>query len=581
MSTLTNQQIAHTLEEMAALYEMQDVRYKPRAYERAAANVQSHQEPLRDIYRRDGVKGLQDISGVGQAIAEHIESILKGEHFQEYETLKEQVPVDVQSIVQVEGVGPRTVKTLYQELGITTLDDLEAAAREGKIRQLEGFGKKSEANILQGIEFLRQSGQRRVLGFIYDELEQLVSTIGEFQHVDRAALAGSARRMQETIGDIDILVTSSKPADVMQEFVQLPHIDHVYGQGDTKANVRLASEIDADVRVVPAKSWGAALNYFTGSKAHNIALRKRAQRQGWKLSEYGLFDGKQQLAGATETELYQQLDLAYVEPELREDRGEIAAAERQAQGQSDGLPDLIGYDDLRGDLQIQTDWTDGKDSIEDMAAAAAAAGLEYIVITDHTKSLAMTGGADEQQLLEQMEYIDGLNKKQSDCQILKGAEVNILKDGTLDIADEVLAQLDVVGAAIHSHFDLNRREQTRRLQRAMENKHVDIIFHLTTRRINKRKMIAHDIDRIIRTAQETKTVLEIDAFPDRLDINDEYVRKCVEAGVKMAIDSDAHAQSHYDFLRFGIAQARRGWASRDDIINAHPADQMLQMLKQG
>jgi DNA polymerase (family 10) len=401
--------------------------------------------------------------------------------------------------------------------------------------------------------------------------------------VDTALVAGSVRRRKETIGDIDILATSSKPAKIMERFLALPEIAHVYSSGKTKTMVKLRNGIDADLRVIPKISFGAALNYFTGSKEHNIYLREEALKKGYKLNEYGLFRGKKLVASKTEGELYKAFGMDYIEPELREMTGEIEAALRQAQGKPAGLPKLIGYGDLRGDLQVQTNWSDGRNSIEEYAEAAEKAGLEYIVITDHTKALAMTGGSDKKKLAKQAIEIDKINKKRKKkglkLTILKGAEVNIMKDGSLDIADEALAKLDVVGAAIHHYFKLPRAEQTKRVIKVMENPHVDIIFHLTTRKINQRDPIDLDIDAIIKTAKRTNTILEIDAFPDRLDIKGEYIKKCVEAGVKMSIDSDAHSVDHFKLLEHGIAQARRGWAERKDIINAWPLEKMLEFLK--
>ena len=374
----------------------------------------------------------------------------------------------------------------------------------------------------------------------------------------------------------------------MERFVGLPFVAHIYAHGKTKTAVKLKNGLDADLRVVPAESFGSALNYFTGSKDHNVALREIAVKKGYKLNEYGLWKGRKMVAGKTEEEIYTALGLRYIEPEMRENTGEIEAARLGRSGilkevRSPMLPKLIDYGDLKGDLQTQTNWTDGENSIEEVAKAAMDAGLEYIAITDHTKSLAMTGGSDEMKLLKQMTEIARINKKfsiqYSAFKILMGAEVNIGKDGTLDISDEVLAKLDIVGASVHSHFNLSRAEQTKRVIRAMENPNVDIIFHLTGRLINKRGPIELDIGEIIKAAKRTGTILEINAFPDRADIKDEYVRKCIEAGVKMSIDSDAHSVEHFKLLDFGVAQARRGWAEKKDIINTLPVEKMLKMLK--
>jgi len=585
------------------MLEMDDVPFKPRAYEKAAESIEALERDVADIYKAGGIEALsKEIPGVGKGIADHIEQLLQKGTFKEYEDLKKKNPVDITELTGIEGIGPKMVRALWKELKIKNLKDLEKAALSGKIRALPHFGERSEKKILKGIEFLKKSGGRKVLGLMMPELHALENTIRAFPGVTRAIIAGSARRRKETIGDIDILVSSSKPSDVMARFVKLPMVVHVYGSGETKTNVRLKNGLDADLRVIPEKSWGAALNYFTGSKEHNVELRKIAIKKGYKLNEYGLFKTQNskvksqnynaklkttqiQIAGETEKDLYNVLDMQYIEPELRENTGEIEAAQKNM------LPKLIEYGDLKGDLQTQTDWTDGEDSIEEMARAAEAAGLEYIVITDHTKSLAMTGGADEKKLEQQMKEIDRINKKFSAkggsasggqgfrLQVLKGAEVNILKDGSLDIADECLAKLDVVGAAIHTSMKLSEKEQTVRIIRAMENPHVDIIFHLTGRIINSREPIALDVDEIIKAAKRTGTILEIDAYPVRLDIKAEYVRKCVEAGVKMAIDSDAHSVQHFKFLEHGIAEARRGWAKKEDVVNTRPLQEFMKLLK--
>ncbi|MDP2668577.1 MAG: DNA polymerase/3'-5' exonuclease PolX [bacterium] len=584
---MNNQEIAKNLREMAMLYEMEGVLFKPRAYEKAASGVEASGEEMKDLYAKGGKDALKKIPGIGEGIAFHIESLLKKGVFAEHERLKKKIPVNISELSAVEGVGPKMIKSLYKELGIRNLKDLEKAGKSGKIRKLEHFGQKSEEKILKGIEFLKNSGGRRVLGIIEPELNALLAMVKSFPEVEKAIIAGSARRKKETIGDMDILAISKKPEAVMEKFITLPQIANVLSKGKTKTMVILKNGLDADLRVVPTGSYGAALNYFTGSKDHNVKLRELAQKKGWKLNEYGLWfaSGRRQkmIAGRSEEEVYKKLGLNYIEPELRENTGEIEAALRQSQGKVPGLPKLINYGDLKGDLQTQTDWTDGEDSIEAMAIAAKKIGLEYIAITDHTKSLAMTGGSDEKKLLKQMAAIDKLNSKfeirNSKFRVLKGAEVNIMKDGSLDIDDKTLAKLEVVGAAVHSHFNLTREEQTRRVVSAMENPNVDIIFHLTGRLINKREPIELDIDEIIKTAKRTGTVLEIDAYPDRSDIRDEYIKRCVEAGVKMSIDSDAHSVQHFKFLEYGVSQARRGWAGKADIINTYPASEMLKLLK--
>ena len=477
----------------------------------------------------------------------------------------------------VEGLGPKNIKRLYQELRIKNLKDLEKSARAGKIKNLEGFGEKSEENILRGIEFLKQSGGRFVLGLVMPEINAIADQLRSLKEVKKLEVAGSVRRWKETIGDADILVISEKPKAVMAFFISLPQVARVFAHGETKSAIKLKNGMDVDLRVVPENSYGAALNYFTGSKDHNVVLREIAIKKGYKLNEYGLFRGKKPIAGKTEKEIYGALGMDYIEPEMREMTGEIESAQKHK------LPKLLDYGDIRGDLQVQTNWTDGSNSIEEMAMAAMSRGLEYIVITDHTKRLAMTGGLDEKRILKQMKEIDNLNskfKKQNmKFNILKGTECDILKDGSLDLPDEILEKLDVVGVSIHSLFNLSRKEQTERIKKAMNNPNVDIIFHPTGRLIQRRAAYDLDMSEIVQEAKKTGTILEIDASPERLDLRDQHIRMCVEAGVKMSIDSDAHSISHFDFIEYGIAQARRGWCTKNDIINAWPVEKMLSFLK--
>ena len=570
---MRNTELAQIFREIALYLEMQGVQFKPRAYEKVAYALEALEEPAAEIYKRGGVKGLRNIPGVGEAIAEKIEEIIQTGKLRYYEELKKETPVDIRGLTTIEGVGPKIVKLLYGELKVRNVADLERVARAGKVRKLPHLGEKMEQKILKGIEFLKQGTGRFTLGSVLPlilEIEQRLRDLSEIQDV---VVAGSIRRRKETVGDGDILAISRKPEKVMDFFVSMPEVMHIHGQGKTKTMVKLKNGLDLDLRVVPEESFGAALNYFTGSKDHNVVLRRIAQEKGLKLNEYGLFRGSKRVAGKTEQDIYRALGLSFIPPEIRENQGEIEAAKKGE------LPDLVGYQDLRGDLQTQTTWTDGANSIEEMAEEGRRLGLEYMAITDHTKSLAMTGGADEKKLRRQMAAIDKINRSLKGITLLKGAEVNINKDGTLDIEDEVLAQLDVVGVAVHSHFNLPRREMTERILRAMRNPHADILFHPTGRLIQKREPYDVDMDAIIRTAKETGTALEIDAYPDRLDLKDEHVRKAVEAGVKLVIDSDAHSVNHIRFLEFGVAQARRGWAKKSDVINTRPLKEFLRCLK--
>lgn len=572
---MTNRDVAEILRQIAFLLEMDGVEFKPRAYEKAAYAVDALEEPIQELYARGGVKALEAIPGVGKSIAQKIEELLRTGRLSYYEELRRKYPIDLASLMGIEGVGPKTLRALYEALGITTLEELEQAARQGRLRQLPRFGEKTEAAILRGIELLRRHRGRFLLGDVLPLMEDIAARLAALREVERVEIAGSLRRRKETVGDADLLIISRRPERVMDVFVTLPEVVQVYERGETRSRVRFRNGLDVDLRVVPRESFGAALQYFTGSKEHNIALRRIAEKKGLKLNEYGLFRGERRIAGRTEEEIYEALGLSYIPPELREDRGEIEAA-RQGR-----LPRLIEYGDLRGDLQVQTNWTDGANSIEEMALEARRLGLEYIAITDHTRSLAMTRGSDEAKLLEQIAEIRRLNQKLSGIRLLTGAEVNIRKDGTLDIRDEVLAQLDVVGIAVHSHFTMSRQEMTERIARAMRHPHADILFHPTGRLLLKREPYEVDIEEIIRVARETGTVLEIDAYPERLDLKDEHIRKAVEAGVKLVIDSDAHHASHFRVLSYGIAQARRGWARREDILNTLPCEEFLAHLKDG
>ena len=571
---VTNRDIGKGLREISAYLEMEGVGFKPRAYEKAADAVEAMEEPVSKLFAEGGVKGVATVPGVGKSIAEKISEFIETGKVGYLEEMKSRRPVDLMELTAIEGVGPKTVGVLYDALGVRTLDDLERVAREGKVRSLRGFGEKSEQEILRGLAFLRQHRGRFSLGEVLPLAYFIEQRLRKLDGVDKVTVAGSVLRRKETVGDVDVLVVSRNAERVMDFFVTMPEVAHVHGKGSTKSSVRLENGLDVDLRVVPAKSFGAALNYFTGSKAHNVHLRRIAQERGLKLNEYGLFKGTKAVAGKTEEDLYRALDLPFIPPELREDRGEIEAA-REGR-----LPKLIGYGDLKGDLQTQTDWTDGKHSIADMAREAQANGLEYIAITDHTISLAMMG-MDETKLAKQMEAIEAVDRRSPGIRVLRGAEVNVMPDGSLDIGDSLLSRLDVVGVGVHSHFHQSRSEMTERLCRAMRNPHVDILFHPTGRVVLKRDPYDLDLIEVLRVARETGTVLEIDAIPDRLDLRDEHVRKAIDAGVKLVIDSDAHATAHFGLLHYGIAQARRGWATGKDVLNTLPVERFLASLKDG
>ena len=576
MKPPSNEEIAIKLREIGLLLEMEDVPFKPRAYEKAALSLAGLDEPCTAIYARGGEKALREIPAIGKSMAEAIAQYLTTGQMTHHAELYARTPVDVSALTSIEGVGPKAVRALYEALGVTDLASLERAARAGKIRALPHFGEKSEEKILRGLEFARQRSGRFPLGSVLSLVRDIEARIAKRPGVERAVVAGSIRRRKETVGDADLLIIAKTPAPVMDFVTSLPEVAHVIAKGRTKSAVKLTNGLQMDVRVVPRESFGAALHYFTGSKAHNVALRQIAIKKGLKLNEYGVFRGDRAIAGRTEEEVYAALDLPFIPPELREDEGEVDAA------RAGKLPRLIEHGSLLGDLQTQTDWTDGSDSIDAMVEEARALGLRYLAVTDHTRDLAMTGGSDEAKLRKQGRAIDSLNAKLKGFRVLKGAEVNIRKDGTLDIADDALAELDVVGIAVHSHFNLPRDEMTARVIRAMRNPHADILFHPTGRVLQRREPFALDIDAVIAAARETGTILELDAFPDRLDLKDDHVRKAIAAGVKLVIDSDAHALGHLRFPEeFGIDQARRGWSSANDVLNTRPVDAFLAALKDG
>jgi DNA polymerase (family 10) len=553
-----------------------NVQFRARAYYRAADTIASLSENVTDIYDKYGVNGLLEIPSVGKAIASKIEEYLKTGKMQHLEELKAKVPINIDELYGIEGMGPKTIKLFYDKLQIKNLADLEKAATEGKLKTLPGFTEKKEQDIFKQIEFFKRGKGRLIIGEVYPLVKQIEKRLQHIAGVKNAAASGSIRRMKETIGDIDYLVAASDPEQVIDFFVKMPEVQEILGMGRAKAFVKLASGIDADLLVVPEESWGSALQYFTGSKEHSVQLRKIAISKGLRLNEWGVFKGDKCVAGATEEEVYKTLGLQWVPPEMRENAGEIEL------GRQGKVPKLVEYGSLKGDLQVHSENSDGAATIEEMARGAKAFGLDYIAITDHTKSLKLAGGLEEQELLEQADKILQLNdrlREEEEFRILSSAEVNIMKDGSLDISNTVLDKLDIVGAAIHSHFNLPIETQTERLIKAAKNPSVDILFHPTGRLINKRAGYPLDIEKVIEVAKDTNTVLEIDAHYDRLDLKDEYVRMAVRNGVKLVIDSDAHHPIHYSFLTFGIAQARRGWAIQSDILNTLPADKLLNALK--
>ena len=575
---MKNREIAKIFNEIAEYLEMDGVRFKPYAYQKAAITLENLKDSVEDIYQQGGYKALKAIPGVGESIARKIDEYLNTGQIQYYEEFRQKLPIDLNELMAVEGMGPKKAKVLFEKLGVTNLAELEAAARAHTIAPLKGFGEKTEANILEGIEFLKKSTGRFLLGEALPLADQMLATLRALPEVERADMAGSLRRRKETIGDLDFLVISTQPEKVMEFFVSQPEVVKVYGHGPTKSSVHLRQGLDMDLRVIPPGSYGAALQYFSGSKEHNIALRQIAIDQGYKLNEYGLFDGQDQMvAGATEEDIYEKLGLAWMPPELRENRGELQAAG------AGRLPRLIGYDDMRGDLHVHCNWNGGANAIAEIAQAAMRLGYEYIGIADHTVFLRIEHGLDEEQLLERNREIDALNQKLRESGkkfvVLKGCEANIMNDGSIDINDEVLAQLDYVIAGIHSNFRMPRSEMMARLQVAMRNPHVDIISHPTGRILKRREEYEVAVGELLQIARDTGTILEINSYPERLDLGDSNILAAKQAGVKMVINTDAHHIDQLRFMPYGISQARRGWAEPDDIVNAWPLQKFLSLLK--
>jgi DNA polymerase (family 10) len=570
---MKNHEVARILRNISILLDMDSVPFKPRAYEKAALTIEALEEDVEQTYKAGGVKVLKEIPGVGESIAEKIEELVKTGKLEYYEELRKKAPVDLESLTGIEGLGPKKIKVLWQKLKIRNVEELEKAALAHKISQLPGFKKKTEENILKGIEFAKKSSGRFILGFTLPLIRDIENRLRGCPEVKRAVAAGSVRRMKETIGDVDFLVLSDDPRKVADYFVSMPEVVQILEKGKTKSAVKLNTGMNADIRILPEESFGAALQYFTGNKPHNIVLRRIAQDKGWKLNEYGLFHKNEQIAGRTEEEVYEKLGLKWIPPELRENTGEIEAAKKGE------LPNLVELRDLKGDLQVHSNWTDGQNSIRDMAEQAKKNGLEYIVISDHSKYLAMTGGLDEKQLAKQAEEIEQVNKQVDGIAVLQGVELNILKDGSLDISDEALKKLDVASAAVHSHFDMGKEEMTKRVLKAMENPNVDILLHPTAREIQKREPIQLDLEKVMEAAKDNGTILDIDSYPDRLDLKDEHVKKAVEIGAKLGISSDSHSTAHLHYLELGVAQARRGWATAKDIVNTRKLEQFRKLLK--
>ena len=577
-----NDAVATLLEEMADRLEARDVDYKPNAYRRAADNIRGHTVAVERLHEEGGEDAISEIDDVGDAIAAKTAEYLETGTIGELEDLREELPVEMDALTAVEGVGPKTVASLYDALGVETLDDLEAAAEAGEIREINGFGKKTEANISENIPFAREARKRSLLGEARPLADRVVDFLDDRAEVEAVETAGSIRRWRPTIGDVDVLVGSDDGSAVIDAFERWEGTDSVIEAGTNKASVRAAG-LRVDLRVVVPEEFGAALQYFTGSKDHNVAVRNRAIEMGLKVNEYGVFDVSElddpdegqrvgeRVAGETEQGVYAALDMAWVPPELRENRGEL---ERAATGD---LPELLETDDVRGDLHVHTERSDGEATIEEMVAAAEAYGHDYVSIADHATGPGMVGGVglDDAALTEQAEAIRDVGSE-TDIDVFAGVEANIGAAGEISVAADVLAELDCVVASPHSALD---GDGTERLVTAIEHPEVDIVGHPTGRLLNRRPGHDIDIERVAEAAATHGTALEINADPRRLDLRASYVKAAIEAGATVVIDTDAHSTGAYEHVRFGVHTARRGWAEPDDVLNCRDADGLGEFLE--
>lgn len=566
-----NADVSAIFEEIADRLEVQGANpFRVRAYRNAARTLAELPQEARALIERGD--DLTRLPGIGDDLAGKIREIVATGRCGLLDRLRGELPPAVTELLQIPGLGPKRVKALYHDLEVQTVEQLERAARDGRIRALHGFGERTERNILEAVQAHLGRGRRVKLAVAAPYAEALTALLGAVPGVEQVTVAGSFRRMRETVGDLDVLVTAAADSPVMQRFTGYDEVGNVLSAGSTRASVVLRSGLQVDLRVVAPADYGAALVYFTGSKAHNIAIRRIAQKLGLKINEYGVFRGSERVAGGDEASVYRSLGLPWIPPELREDHGEIDAA------RAGRLPKLVELADLRGDLHVHTRASDGRGSLRDMAIAAKAMGLEYLAITEHSRRLAMAHGLDAARLARQGDEIDALNAELDGITLLKGIEADILEDGSLDLPDDVLGRLDLVVGAIHAQFHLSRARQTERILRAMDHPHFTLLAHPTGRLIDRREPYDVDMQRIIRHARERGCFLELNAHPDRLDLLDTHCRMARDAGVLISIDSDAHAAVELANLHYGVGQARRGWLEKGDVLNARPLAALRPLL---
>jgi len=570
--TVHNADIAAIFEEMADLLEIQNENpFRIRAYRNAARQVEGMGVALADLVAKD--EDLTELPGIGHDLAAKIQEIVATGKCKALEKLRKQLPSSVTELLKVPGLGPKRVRTLYDQLKVKTTSQLAKAAKAGKIRELEGFGAKTEQTILDALTARTAEPRRFKLVIAAQYAEPFRKYLAGISGVKQVELAGSYRRCRETVGDLDILVTARESGRVMDRFTGYDEIARVLSKGETRSTVILKSGLQVDLRVVEPECYGAALHYFTGSKAHNVAIRRLGQQKKLKINEYGVFKGEKRIAGETEASVFKSVGLPWIPPELREERGEIEAA------RAGKLPKLVELKDLRGDLHVHTKATDGHNSLREMAEAARERNLEYLAITEHSRRLTVAHGLDVKRLRRQMEDIDALNASLRGITILKGIEVDILEDGALDLPNDVLGELDLVIGAVHSQFKLSRTKQTRRILKAMDHPHFTILAHPSGRLIDQREPYDVDMLKVIRHARARGCYLELNAHPERLDLLDTHCQLAKEEGVRVAISSDAHSVQDFDNLRYGVGQARRGWLERDDVLNSRPLKEMRELLK--
>jgi DNA polymerase (family 10) len=574
---IRNEDIARIIEDIGDMLDiLGENQFRVRAHRNAAASIRGYTRPLFEVYDAGGPEALTAISGIGEHTAKRIEQLLVTGQLPYYEELKAKVPPGLIELLNVPGLGPKKAKKLYDSLGIKSLKALVEAIEEHRLESLPGFGRKSEENILRGIKQFETMHERILLSEGYPIAREILARLREQPFVERADTAGSLRRMQETIGDIDLLCSSDEPAGVMEFFVSMPQVAYVLAQGETKSSIVVTNGLQLDLRVVTPEQYGAALQYFTGSKEHNVHLRHIAKVRGFKINEYGVFDVEtdQRLAGKTEEEVYAILDMETPPPAIREDRGEIeAAAERR-------LPNLVELADIKGDFHIHTKWSDGLNSIEEVIAMAQTLGYDYIVISDHAEKLRIAGGLSVRELEEQLEVVAALNEQHADIEILCGMEMNIDNDGEVDFGPAVLEKLDVVIGSIHGGFTQPKEKLTARLLKALENPYINIIGHPTGRVLGQRPPYAIDIQAVFKAAAETGTFLELNSYPNRLDLKDDHLREAKDVfGCMFTINTDAHVAGNMTYMEYGVATAQRGWLTKEDVLNTYELAEVKTLLR--